>query len=174
MATRFAIAEAYGSGLEEPGAEAARAAVGAHIAAIGNAENESWGLEHGYSYAGSPVIAADPDEPPTFDPDACVPSTAPGARLPSTWLAGGEALYDRLGPWFTLVDFGGGDAARFVAAAETRGAPLKILRLDEPALAPLYGREAILVRPDNHVAWRGRLDRTDSDRVLDRALGWDV
>src|SRR4029453_1873506 len=70
-------------------------ALGRAIAALGNAENESWGVEFGYRYDGI--------EP---DPVRYQPTTAPGARLPSTFLRDGSALYDRLGPWFTLLVFG--------------------------------------------------------------------
>ncbi len=62
------------------------------IAALGNAENESWGIEFGYRYDGV-----------EGDPVVYAPTTAPGARLPSTFLHDGTALYDRLGPWFTLL-----------------------------------------------------------------------
>ena len=46
------------------------------IAQLGNAENESWGIEFGYRYDG--VLG---------DPVVYEPTTAPGARLPSTFLA---------------------------------------------------------------------------------------
>ena len=62
-------------------------ALGRGIAALGNAENESWGIEFGYRYDGV-----------EGDPVVYQPTTAPGARLPSTFLADGSALYDRLGP----------------------------------------------------------------------------
>ncbi len=68
------------------------------IAALGNAENESWGIEFGYRYDGV-----------EGDPVVYAPTTAPGARLPSTFLHDGSALYDRLGPWFTLLRFGDAD-----------------------------------------------------------------
>ena len=67
-------------------------ALGRAIAALGNAENESWGVEFGYRYDGV-----------EGDPVVYQPTTAPGARLPSTFLRDGSALYDRLGPWFTLL-----------------------------------------------------------------------
>ena len=46
-----------------------------------------------------------------------LPTTAPGARLPSILLADGSALFDRLGPWFTLIAFNATPAAELVAAA---------------------------------------------------------
>ncbi|HEX9558790.1 MAG TPA: hypothetical protein VF991_20010, partial [Reyranella sp.] len=110
------------------------------IAALGNAENESWGIEFGYRYDG---IEGDPV---TYEP-----TTAPGARLPSTFLADGSALYDRLGPWFTLLVFGGADPSALIDSAP---APLDTVMVDDP-VAPIYQAKLVLVRPDTHVAWRG-------------------
>ena len=80
----------------------------------------------------------------------------PGARLPHTWLPDGPSLYDRLGTGFTLLGPAGpGDPA--VAALEDRarhrGIPVKVLRAphDYP-----WSHEFLLVRPDQHVAWRAR------------------
>ena len=98
----------------------------------------------------------------------------PGERLTSTFLQDGSALYDRLGPWFTLVNFGAMDATPFVSAAERAGVPLQVLSLREPALEGVYGRDALLVRPDQHIAWRGSEAATvDGAKVLSRALGWE-
>ena len=97
----------------------------------------------------------------------------PGARLPSTFLNDGSALFDKLGPWFTLVNFGDADTAPFIAAAEKAKIPLQILSLDEPSLEPVYGTDALLVRPDQHVAWRGSGNAAcDAGKILAQALGW--
>ena len=111
------------------------------IAALGNAENESWGIEFGYRYDG---VEGDPV---TYEP-----TTAPGARLPSVFLADGGALYDHLGPWFTLLRFGDADPSSLIDAAP---APLEIVNVAEPRLASIYGAKLVLVRPDTHVGWRG-------------------
>jgi 2-polyprenyl-6-methoxyphenol hydroxylase-like FAD-dependent oxidoreductase len=116
-------------------------ALGRAIAALGNAENESWGIEFGYRYDGV--------EP---DPEVYEPTTAPGARLPSIVLQDGTFLYDKLGPWFTLLCFGGADPAPLVDASP---APLATVVIDDPAVAPIYEAGLVLVRPDTHVAWRG-------------------
>jgi 2-polyprenyl-6-methoxyphenol hydroxylase-like FAD-dependent oxidoreductase len=131
---RFKIAELYQR-------ETDLDALARGIAALGNDENESWGIEFGYRYDGV--------EP---NPVAYEPTTAPGARLPSVVLADGSFLYDRLGPWFTLLRFGGADPS---ALASSAPAPLEIVAVDEPALASIYEAKLVLVRPDTHVAWRG-------------------
>ena len=48
-----------------------------------------------------------------------------------------------------------------------------MLNLDEPEVAAIYGKDMILVRPDQHIAWRGRgpADRRDAAAVLSRVLG---
>jgi hypothetical protein len=86
------------------------------------------------------------------DPVAYEPTTAPGARLPSTFLRDGSALYDRLGPWFTLLRFGDADPSPLIDAAPV---PLETVIVDDPSVAPIYEAKLVLVRPDTHVAWRG-------------------
>ena len=111
------------------------------IAAFGNAENESWGIEFGYRYDGV--------EP---NPVVYEPTTAPGARLPSIVLEDGAFLYDKLGRWFTLLCFGGADPSPLI---DSSPAPLDVVVVDDEAISPIYEAKLVLVRPDTHVAWRG-------------------
>ena len=145
---RLKIAELYQSERDPD-------ALGRAIAALGNAENESWGIEFGYRYDGV-----------EGDPLKYEPTTAPGARLPSVFLADGSALYDHLGPWFTLLRFGDADPSPLIDAAPV---PLEIVNVAESRLAPIYGAKLVLVRPDAHVAWRGH-DCDDGDAVWERVL----
>jgi 2-polyprenyl-6-methoxyphenol hydroxylase-like FAD-dependent oxidoreductase len=170
---RLAIAESYREASENgPLTDAGRRALGAKIAAHGNAENESYGIEFGYVYDDSPIVVAEAGAVPSPDPVHYVPTTMPGARLPSTFLSDGNALFDRLGPWFTLVNFGAMDLTPLVAAAERARIPLQVLSLQEPTLEHVYGRDAFLVRPDQHIAWRGsETSKVDGAKVLARALG---
>jgi hypothetical protein len=143
----------------------------ARIAALGNAENESYGIELGYAYPRSPIVCAETDAEISDDPVRYVPTAAPGARLPSILLADGSALFDRLGPWFTLIAFGAAPDAELVTAAMRRGMPLEVVRIDQPGLQHIYRAPQLLVRPDQHVAWRGRNAGDDADAIITRCLG---
>jgi hypothetical protein len=133
------------------------------IQAAKRSEFHSLGLVLGYSYAGTPVIqpaaepgGAAPGDDAARDVSTYIPDAAPGARLPHAWLPDGASLYDRLGAGFTLLGPAGpGDPAVAVLAdrARHRGIPLEVLRA--PPDYP-WGREFLLVRPDQHIAWRAR------------------
>ena len=62
-----------------------------------------------------------------------------------------------------------------MAAATRRGLPLKVTRFEEPELTSVYGSQLLLVRPDQHIAWRGvGCDNPrDADAIISRALGWE-
>ena len=92
--------------LTTPAGDAVRAATGRRIAAVGNAENESFGIELGYAYPESEVICSDPGADIPDDPLRYIPTTAPGARMPSVLTDDGVPIFDRLGRWFTLACFG--------------------------------------------------------------------
>jgi 2-polyprenyl-6-methoxyphenol hydroxylase-like FAD-dependent oxidoreductase len=175
---RGTIAKLYGPELvaSGPAGDAARAHVGKEIAAIGNAENESFGIELGYSYEHSPVICTDPAAEIPDDPVHYVPVTAPGARLPSVLLSDGTPIFDRLGPWFTLVCVSAPPSQALLTAAAARSLPLAILRIDSPALCKVYGKGLLLVRPDQHIAWRSRHcdDTRLADAIIARVLGWEL
>jgi 2-polyprenyl-6-methoxyphenol hydroxylase-like FAD-dependent oxidoreductase len=142
------------------------------IADRGNLENESFGLEMGYSFHASPVVLPSATEVPSADPVAYVPSTQPGGRLPSVFLADGSNLHDQLGPWFTLLCFADCETDSFAEAAGLLGVPLKIVRVDVTGHAALYQGPAVLVRPDQHIAWRGLpSDISEAARILVHALG---
>ena len=174
---RAAISAVYreAGDLNAATADAARGAAGLRIGAIGNAENESYGIELGYAYAASDVICADPGAEIPNDPLHYIPTTAPGARMPSVLLAGGTPIFDRLGLWFTLVCFGTPPSEALVAAAARRRVPLDVLRIDDPDTVRVYGRGLLLIRPDQHVAWRGAAceDARAADAIVSRVTGFE-
>ena len=82
------------------------------------------------------------------------PATVPGCRLPHIWLANGVSLYDALGAGYTLLKLDRAvETARLEHAARQRGLPLTVLDLGDEA-PPADGRALMLVRPDQHIAWR--------------------
>ena len=173
-ATRRAISALYDHAASAggTGSVTARDTLASGIAALGNAENESMGIEHGYAYPDSPIVCGESGARVPDDPLVYEPGTVPGARLPSFILEDGVALYDRLGDWFTLLIIGDGDEPGFAAAGKALGVPLAILRV-APRWRALYACDLLLVRPDQHIAWRGRHgDGADAPLVLRRALGW--
>ncbi|RKP46101.1 FAD-dependent monooxygenase [Trinickia fusca] len=144
----------------------------------------SLGVELGGRYNGSPIVWED-GEPPADDPLEYRPSSVPGGRLPHLWVrrddGGRSSVFDLLGKGFTLLrvvtdqaDERDGNAfgvARLVAAADARGIPLAVVEVKAEAALALYERRLILVRPDQHVAWRGDRLPPDAGAVLDRVVG---
>lgn len=158
MGVRIQISELYAAAgdllAEGPEGDARRAELARKIEELGNAENESWGVEYGYRYDGSPVVAHEGDAP-VVDPLTYRANTVPGTRLPHVFLADGEPIHDKLGLFFTLVVLDDTDTAAMEQAATDAGVPVDVLRLGRPDLRGIYERNLILVRPDQHVAWRG-------------------
>jgi 2-polyprenyl-6-methoxyphenol hydroxylase-like FAD-dependent oxidoreductase len=175
---RGLIGRLYHDGLGVPGmaGDAVRTQVGQRIAAYGNAENECRGIEFGYSYENSPVICSEPNVQADGDFVAYRPTTLPGCRLPSIFLGDGSALFDRLGRWFTVISFSGADPSELVSAAKKHRLPLIHIMIDRPDLEPIYEAKMVLVRPDQHVCWRGNSlsNNHAADRVIQTILGYRI
>jgi 2-polyprenyl-6-methoxyphenol hydroxylase-like FAD-dependent oxidoreductase len=130
------------------------------------------GLNFGYFYAGSPIIAYDGDAHPTYTMYEFTQSSVPGCRVPHLWLDDRRSLYDMLGPGYTLLRFDPKVGISGVVEASSRcGVPLTILDVDTPDAMALYERNLVLVRPDQHVAWRGNSEPVDPMRLLDLLRG---
>jgi 2-polyprenyl-6-methoxyphenol hydroxylase-like FAD-dependent oxidoreductase len=175
MSVRLAIGKVYEDlATGDAQSEAARAEAGARIKALGNAENESYGIEMGYCYADSPVIMPEPHVDVPRDPVTYEPTTLPGARLPNVYFADGAPLHDRLGRWFSLLAFDDASADHMATAAARRDIPLEVVRIADPTIAKIYQAKLVLVRPDQHVCWRGNAlkDSDQAQSLFTRALGW--
>ena len=172
MDVRFRIAEAYDPKIHEDSAEgiAARAAYAALILELGNAENESIGIELGFRYRDSPIICGEDNEP-EWDLLKYVPSTWPGVRAPHVFLEDGRAMFDLFGQWFTLLRFGDTSADPMIEAARERGVPLTVVDILDRHARSIYERDFVLVRPDQHVAWRGDAMPSNPYDVIDRVRG---
>ena len=135
-------------------------------------ENEDHGIELGYRYEGSPVIVADRGDAPAWSPRVYTPTTWPGGRPPSVILEDGSFLYDRFGKGFTLLDFTDDPhASTLVAAATSRGVPMQHVVVRDANAKRLYERNLVLIRPDQHVAWRGDRVPSDAPAIVDRVRG---
>ena len=143
----------------------------------------------GYQYRSAAVISDDPVPP---DPDAVSLVDElrgqPGTRVPHAWVVDGGkrvSTLDLLGPGFTLFT-GDDDAAWSDAAArasKAAGVPISVRRIGTAldadgswaAATGLAPDGALLVRPDDFVAWRAdELPRSPGDdlaRALCRVLG---
>jgi hypothetical protein len=138
---------------------------------LGNLENEALGIEIGYRYDESPIVCHDAGEPPPYEIERFEPSSWPGVRAPSLFLEDGSALLDHLGRGFTLLRFADVDTAHLERAAAARGVPLEVVDLRDAHARQIYECDLVLVRPDQHVAWRGDEAPIDADAVMDRVRG---
>lgn len=159
-------------GDDTPDGAALRAEIGA-VAAVNHARMHGMvGVELGYSYAGSALVATEPGNVAEWEISSYSPHTRPGARIPHVWLSDGRAMQDCLGDDYNLIDLNGDlDTAAVEAAFARVGAPLSILRVDEPKVRAVYGCSLLLVRPDLHVAWRGDHVPADAAAVVAMATG---
>ena len=144
---------------DTPEGVAARAGMSAEMIATKQREFRGLGVMLGYDYAGSPVVVSDGTAPPAWHPLDYTPSASPGCRAPHVWLAPGHSLFDTFGAGFTLLVTEGGathaDVAQLRAAAEQSSVPLTVSAPELGGLRALYGARFVLIRPDQHVAWRG-------------------
>ena len=143
---------------------------GRTILDLGNDENESFGLELGHSYWDSPVVCQEgwkPEDPKV----SYVPTTMPGHRLPHLFV-NGTAVFGQLGMGFTLICLADGlDSWGFEKVAQDRGVPFTVVQLRCDNARKVYERDLILVRPDQHVCWRGNEMPWDAGAILDRVRG---
>jgi 2-polyprenyl-6-methoxyphenol hydroxylase-like FAD-dependent oxidoreductase len=163
-------------GLERADADGARlrSEVGARIQAAKMREFVTLGVVLGGSYDDSPVIVAEAGAPPVKDFVNYVPSARPGSLAPHAWRHDGSSLYDHFGIGFTLLALpraSAGDVDAAVASAAASGVPLTVLRPGEPGVANLYQADLTLVRPDQHVAWRGNAWPARGEALLRRVTG---
>jgi hypothetical protein len=163
--------------MEEDSPAGARARIDAaqFLARFGE-EFASIGVQLGARYDGSPILIPD-GTPPPDSPTEYIPTSVPGGRAPHFWLAAGRdagsSVFDQFGTGFTLLrlretaDNGGGIAS----AAKRLGVPLKVVDVSDPEARELYGYDLALIRPDQHVAWRGDRSPADPDRVISQVIG---
>jgi 2-polyprenyl-6-methoxyphenol hydroxylase-like FAD-dependent oxidoreductase len=140
---------------DSPAGDAARCAAHRRIQETKSAEFHALGLVLDLHHRGSPVVADGPGA---------------GDRMPHTWLPDGRSVYDVLGPGLTVATRAGVDTAAFRDGCARRGVPLTVVVLDD-AVADRQPADALLVRPDQHLAWGGDRLPDDPGPLLDRVTG---
>jgi 2-polyprenyl-6-methoxyphenol hydroxylase-like FAD-dependent oxidoreductase len=158
---------------DTPEGEQSRVRMGQETYALNIQQYAAAGLNYGYYYDQSPAIVYDGEAAPDYSMSEYRPSTVPGCRVAHFHLPDGSSLYDNLGPVFTLLRcWPGEDVGGFVAAAQAAGVPLKVLDITPPdEVASHYRHALVLVRPDQHVAWRGGAGTSDPAAIMDTVRG---
>ncbi len=157
---------------EGPDGEAARAALGTSAYELNVQQYCCAGLNFGYFYDDSPIIAHDGETPPPYTMSEFTSATVPGCRTPYFELGNGRGLYDAMGPEFTLLRLQAKiDVEPLVRLSAARGVPLAVLDIDGEAASALYDRNLVLSRPDQHVAWRGDTLPDDPGGLVDLIRG---
>ena len=165
-----------------PASDGERGAVRAAIA--NQAEHfDMLGLQLGFQYESGALVPDGSARPAIGNPvREFVPCGRPGARVPHAWtVRDGERVstLDLLRPdRFTLI-IGAAGAEWIRAAGATATPPLHCLKIGrhirdaDGAWTALLGIEndgALLVRPDQHVAWRSARAASDPVKALHQAL----
>jgi hypothetical protein len=128
--------------IEAPGPEgdAVRVRVGRQAEEIMAEGMCCGGLNFGYFYEGSPIVAYDGEAAPPYTMAQFAQSTVPGCRTPHVWLRDGRSLYDALGPDFALLRLDPAvDVGDLATAAARRKVPMTVFdvhSVDAPELYP--------------------------------------
>ncbi|MCB0991321.1 MAG: FAD-dependent monooxygenase [Acidimicrobiales bacterium] len=141
------------------------------------------GLQLGYTYGEGSLLRDGASPEPIVDPTPFDPTAVVGSRLPHWWLVDGRSTLDLVGyDGPTLISFGPTDShdrwIRHVGSARAAGIPMAHCRVGidtEPLeewrhLCCLPAESALLVRPDQHIAWRSHTGMAPSAHTFDDAL----
>jgi 2-polyprenyl-6-methoxyphenol hydroxylase-like FAD-dependent oxidoreductase len=167
----FLGGQLWRDGLEDDAAQgdAVRREVGERLLATKAREFHTLGTVLGLRYEDSPIIEGEGGPVPPRDGQIYRPSARPGCLAPHAWLEDGRSLYDTFGQGFALVVADGADEAQVALAVQDAreiGVPLEVIRPAGVPVAELYQADFTLVRPDQHVAWRGARWRSPLRRAV--------
>lgn len=155
-----------------PQAAARRAAFAQEVYDLNVNQYCCGGLNFGYYYDQSPLIAYDGATQPGYRMAEFTSSTVPGCRAPHLWLQDGTSLYDAAGGDHAILRFdANADVQPLLDAAKAAGMPIRLVDVvsDDP-LRAVYTTALVVMRPDQHIAWRGaRID--DAGALVARLSG---
>ncbi|MGW8142689.1 FAD-dependent monooxygenase [Sphingomonas zeae] len=148
-----------------------RRKVGRRLHALNVPQMSPEGLNYGYYYDGSPIIAYDGEAAPTYDMGSLTPSTVPGCRLPH-FRVDGTSILDRLGPDYTLLRFDPSvDVEPLLAAARGAGLPLELVDAERPVIGAAFRHQLLIVRVDQTVVWRDDRLPANVDALVAKLTG---
>jgi 2-polyprenyl-6-methoxyphenol hydroxylase-like FAD-dependent oxidoreductase len=158
--------------IEQPGAagDTVRQQVGQAAYDLNVQQYCCGGLNFGYFYDRSPIILYDGAEQPAYTMADFTPSTIPGCRVPFATLPDGRPVYDALGPGYTLLRLDSNIVVTpLVDAMHDGGVPIEVV--DVQTDDSDHDHKLILVRTDQHIAWRGDVLPDRPDRLVDMLTG---
>ncbi|MEI8239403.1 MAG: FAD-dependent monooxygenase [Actinomycetota bacterium] len=135
------------------------------------------GLQLGYVYAEGALARVGAPPVPIIDPSVFSPTGEVGSRLPHGWLRDGRSTLDLVqNDSMTLLTFA--DHDRWAEAIAASKVPTRHIRVGVDAtvsggwqaLCQLGEPSALLVRPDQHIAWRCDALPNDPTTAVDTAL----
>ncbi|MDF2369685.1 MAG: FAD-dependent monooxygenase [Rhizobiaceae bacterium] len=126
----------------------------------------------GYRYSGSPLLPREDETTIAEHKGAFRQGDHIGGRAPHVWLADGRSSIDVYWSAMTLVTIGAADITAAQLAARALAIPLQVLELTPQQAEGLFTQPITLVRPDGHVAWKGK--GGDWHAILSRATGTPV
>jgi 2-polyprenyl-6-methoxyphenol hydroxylase-like FAD-dependent oxidoreductase len=136
------------------------------------------GLTYDERYDASSVIWYEPgqlEDEPQWHAGRYDDDPRPGHRAPDGNVDPyGGRLFDRIGHHLALLVLTADRAVENALAAEAaaRSLPFTVIHLSHPGVRELYGGDNVLIRPDQHVAWRGALlPDGGAAAVLNHVLG---
>ena len=125
------------------------------------------GLNFGYFYDSSPIISYDQAKAPEYHMGSVTPSTVPGCRMPH-FSVRGQPILDLLSLGYTLIRFDDRvDVAPLVLAARRSGLPLELVDCPWPTEKAVFETALLIVRSDQHVAWRSNEIPDDPQQLVD-------
>ncbi len=119
------------------------------------------GLQLGYVYGDGTLRRSGDQPPPIDDPSTFDPTAEVGSRLPHAWLDADRSTLDLVAcDAFTLFSFT--DHEAWAAAIARSPVPVRHVRVGDTTspggswleTCAIRDGEALLVRPDQHIAWR--------------------
>ena len=149
-----------------------REALGDYLAFHAYREFVIPGVQLGTRYEDSPLVEIEPG-PTTLDSaNLYQPCARAGHRAPHFWLSDGTSLYDRFGKGFTLLHMDGevGESNELLQARALLPG-FSLVRVGDQVVRELYGRKFALIRPDQHIAWRGNTLDESFLAAVNRTIG---